>query len=132
MNFKKLISVQYLFGGSQIGLVRSDKVFLIFGAAFVGLAVVLKIVQTLAKHPVKRRLVGKVYVLALTLGLALVVWFGARYQNVKFFGTHFVALLLCLLAGIWLAAILAYWFRKFPSEKQEWDKAQARLKYLPK
>lgn len=119
-----------MFEGSQIGLVRSDKVFLITGAIFVALAVVFRILKALAKHPIKAKLLAKFYVWVLTLGLALVVWFGARYQNVRFFGTHFVALLMFLAGLVWLIFILVYWMRKFPSEKQQWDKEQLKQKYL--
>lgn len=130
--FAKLVSAEYLFNINTIMLTRSDKLFFIIGSVFVLLAVVLKIAALYAPNPVDTAIRNRFFRLFLTIGLIEVIWFGARYQNVRFFGSHFVALLTLLIGLIWFVQIVVAAFRHYKTDKTAWEKEQVKLKYLPK
>ena len=131
-NFKKLINLDYLFTINRVMLTRSDKVFLTLGIIGVALAVVLKIAARLAPTPADKRIRNRFYNLFLTIGLLEIAWYGARYEYIKFFGSHFVALLFLLIGLVWLIFIIADMAKRYRIERTEWEKEQVKLKYLPK
>ena len=130
-NFKKLVSLQYLFQIDSFMLYRSDKLFLLIGAVAIVLAAVLKIAAKTAPSPVDQKYRGKFFSLLLTVGIWELAWFACRYENIRFFGTHFIALIGLVVGLIWLVSIAVSMYRHYTSEKQSWEKEQVRLKYLP-
>ena len=131
IHFKNLISIQYLFTIEAV-LTRTDKLFLLLGAIAVALAVLMKIASVTALNPVDKKFRGKFYRLLLTVGLWEIIWFGCRYENVRFFGTHFVALLGLLIALVWFVMIIVKMIKNYRGEKTVWEKEQVKLRYLPK
>lgn len=131
-NFAKLVSTDYLFTINTIMLTRSDKLFFIIGAIFTVFSVVLKVAALYAPNPVDKVIRSRLFRLFLTIGLIEVIWFGARYQNVRFFGSHFVALLTLLIGLVWFIQIAVSAFRHYKVDKIAWEKEQVKLKYLPK
>jgi len=131
IHFKNLISVQYLFTIEAV-LTRTDKLFLLLGAIAVVLAVLMKIASATAQNPIDKKYREKPYRLLLTVGLWEIIWFGCRYENVRFFGTHFVALLGLLIALVWFVMIVVKMIRNYRGEKSAWEKEQVKLRYLPR
>ncbi len=132
MQLKELFTYQNLFQINGAFIDPREKLILFLGGILVLLAIVLKIAGTLAPSPVDAKYRVKFYHLFLTIGLSELVWYGCRYQNIKFFGTHFVAWLIGLIGAIWLVMLVASIFKNFSKEKTIWEKEQVRLKYLPK
>jgi hypothetical protein len=131
-NFHKLIETDYLFTVNRVFLARSDKLFFVVGAALVIVAIVFKIAALYAPNPLDKILRNKFFNLFLTIGLLEVVWFGARYENIMFFGSHFLALLILLIGLVWFIFLAASIMKNYRSDKLMWEKEQVRLKYLPK
>jgi Ca2+/Na+ antiporter len=132
MNIKQYLSYQYLFQTNTVFVSPQEKLFFLSGGILVLLAIVLKIAAVLSPNPVDQKFRNKFYRLFLTIGLAQIFWYLCRYENVLFFGTHFVALVIALIGVIWLVAILVSIFRFYRPAKEVWEKEQVKLKYLPK
>jgi hypothetical protein len=132
MNIKELLSSKFLFQIDRVMLHREDKVFLVAGAILVVLAVIFKLAAIYAPTPIDAKYRQKFYNLFLTIGLSEVVWFGARYYFIGFFGSHFVALLILLIGLAWLVFIVSKMVKNYRTEKVFWEKEQIKLKYLPK
>jgi hypothetical protein len=132
MNFKSFFTIKYLFQINRVMVESSDKWFFVAGLVLVILAIVFKLSALYAPDPVNRKYRQKFFQLLLFMGLAEMIWYGARAQNIGFFGTHFVAWLLVLIGLVWLGFIIVKMIRRFGSEKRLWEKEQVRMKYLPK
>jgi hypothetical protein len=132
MDFKRYITPDYLFNINLFASPRLDKLLLLSGALAVVLAVLFKIAAVLAPNPVDKKYRGKFFSLLLTVGLWEVLWYAFSFENVRFFGSHFVAFFGLLLGLVWFLAIAVKMFRRYSGEKQIWEKEQVRLKYLPK
>jgi hypothetical protein len=132
MNIKQYFSPNFLFTYNTANVSPQEKLIFIFAIVAVLLAVVLKISAILAPNPVDSKYRSKFYKLFLTAGLSGLAWYFCRYENVKFFGTHFVSGLIILAAIIWFVGLLTGIIRRYKTDKQTWDKEQVRLKYLPK
>ena len=132
MNLKQYISPQYLFTFNSANISPQEKLFFIFGAVLVLLAIVIKISAVLAPSPVDAKFRNKFYKLFLTVGLGEVLWYGFRYENVKFFATPFVALFIVAIGLVWFVALLIGLLRRYKTDKQIWEKEQVKLRYLPK
>lgn len=132
MNFKQFLSPQYFFQINRVLIAEGDKWFFVAGIVLVIMAIVFKLGALYAPDPVNKKYRQKFFSLLLSIGLAEMVWYGARVQNVSFFGTHFTAWLVVLIGLVWLAVLMVKMFRHFGKEKRAWDKEQVRLKYLPK
>ncbi len=128
-NLHKLVSKSYLFSNAVI-FTRSDKMFFVGGIVAVVLSIVFKVASLRAPNPVDKKLRARFYHLLLTIGIFEIVWFGFRYQNVTFFGSHFVALAILLIGLIWLICIAVAIFKNYKKDKSEWDKKQVKQKYL--
>ncbi len=100
LNFHKLYSFDYLFTVNRISLTRSDKIFFVLAMGFVLLAIVLKIAAHYAPSQVDKKYRDKFYGLFLTAGLLEMFWFAMRYQDIRFFGSHFLALIILLIGLI--------------------------------
>lgn len=132
MNLKHYLTSEFLFQINTAYISPQEKLVLALGGALVLLAIVFKISARLAPTPADGKYRNKFYNLFLTIGASFVVWFGMRYENARFFGSHFVVLLLAVIGVIWFVAILVGAFRKYRTEKQTWEKEQLKLRYLPK
>ena len=132
MNFKSLVSPQNLFQFNTAYVSPQEKLFFLGGVVLILLSIVLKISSGLAPNPVDKKYRAKFYHLLLSIGLGEIFWYLCRYENVTFFGTHFVTFLILLIGLIWFFAILVGMFKNYKKEKVVWEKEQVRLRYLPR
>ena len=130
-NLHKLVSSSYLFTNAVI-YTRSDKMFFAAGCLMVILAIVFKIAALSAPNPVDKVLRNRFYKLFLTIGISEVVWFGFRYENATFLGSHFIALIILLIGLIWFVCLAVSVIKNYNGNKDTWEKEQVKLKYLPK
>lgn len=129
-DFSKLISLDYLFTIDRLNLAPTDWWYMYIGIGLVVIAAALRIVERALKNPFDRQLARKLFVLCLFAGLAEIIWFGARYQNVRFFGTHFVALIILLATFVWGSILkIRYWMKR-SGQLSAWQKEQIKQKYL--
>lgn len=89
------------------------------------------IIKVFRLKGVNARVLTKLAVMFLTLGLlSLVFWF-FRLERVPFFSARFWWLALILLFLIWLVFIFIFWLKKKPEEREAQLKAVEFDKYLP-
>ena len=131
MNLKTFFSYQNLFQINTAYISPQEKMFLLAGGVAVLVAIVLKIAAVMAPNPVDKTFRNKLYRAFLFLGLGQMVWYFLRYENVKFFGSIFISLILCLIFIIWLVFIAGHFVKNYKSQKMEWEKNQQKAKYLP-
>ena len=132
MNFKALFSVQSLFDINRVTLGRADLAFMFIGLLLVLLAVILKLAAAYAPTPVDKKYRGNFFSLFAWIGILELLWFGARAQFVRFFGTRFMALVILLIGAAWFVPLVVKTFRFYGKEKAQWEKDQVKQKYLPK
>lgn len=128
--FKNFFTSQFLFSINRIQIQPADKFFLLVGVAAMVVAIVFKLAAKFSPSPVDAKYRNKLFNVFLFLSLAEIIWYGARAQLVRFFGTHFMALLVILIALMWLIMALWKMFRHYRGEKQAWEQEQVKLKYL--
>ena len=126
------MSLDYLFNTGSSTLQKGDQAILFFALACLALAIVFKLSAVKAPSPIDQAFRGKLFSIFLTLGIAEIIWVGLRYQNVRFFGTNFVAWIIILIYLVWFLVALIKTFSKYSIEKQAWEKEQVKAKYLPK
>jgi len=132
MNFlKQYFTSQYLFQIDTAFISPREKLMFFTGGILVLVAIVVKIAAVLAPNPVDKKYRNKFYSLFLSIGLAALVWYFFRYEDVLFFGTRFVEWFIILLAAVWFVWLVVYTIMHYPKEKEIWDKEQIRQKYLP-
>ncbi len=131
MNLKQYFTSQYLFQINPGFITPSEKLFLLTGVVLVLLAIVFKISAVLAPTQIDKKYRGKFYSLFLTIGLSELVWYFCRYQNVNFFGSHFLAWLIIFVGLVWLGFILTNAAKNYRKEKAVLEKDSIRKKYLP-
>ncbi len=129
-DFRKLISIPYLFKVDTILLHRSDKLFFGIGIVLIVVGIVCRLTSFYAPHKFSRRFWQRLSNLSLTIGILEVLWFGFRYENIPAISTHFVALLLLLIGVVWLFFIIRYRLRVYPVELGQWEKEKTKQKYL--
>jgi len=132
MNIKELFSAQSLFEINRVMIEPQDKALMFVGLVLVVLAVVFKLAAVYAPTPVDKKYRGKFFSLFAWIGVSELVWFLARSQYVRFFGTRFVAFLILLIGLIWLVMLVMKTLKGYSAEKREWEKQEVKLKYLPK
>lgn len=132
MSLKQFFSTKFLFEINRVMIEPVDKIFALIGATAVLVAVIFKLAAIYAPTEVDKKYRQKFFKLFMTIGLSLVIWYGARMELIRFFGTHFVALAVLLTGFLCLVWLLVKMFKNYKEEKQQWQKEQIKLKYLPK
>lgn len=132
MTIKDFFSYHNLFQFNTAYVSPQEKLFLIGGGVAILIAIVAKIAAVLAPSPVDKKFRSKIYRAFLFLGLSEVIWYFLRSQNVQFFGTLFMNLLLISIFLIWSGFIATSFFKNYKKEKVEWEKEQLKAKYLQK
>lgn len=127
---KYLYSYDFLFYINRVRLETADYVFAGIAAGLVGLAIVLRVVSWKNKHVVCKKLLMRWYRMSLTIGLLGIVWCGARYEYIRWFGTHTAFLILLVIGLVWTGYIVRYWLAGYRVEKTAWEKQQLKQKYL--
>lgn len=117
---------------NRVRLETVDKVFIGLAVLLCVLAIVAWVSKRVVGNPVTKRLMNRWFVWAASMGMAGLVWTGARYQLVGLFGTHLAFIILLIVAGVWKIYIVKYMFKVYPAEKVAWEKQQLKDKYLAK
>ena len=128
MNF---LTADFLFNINRVLIEPVDKGFLFIGVAFVVLAIVFKLGAKFAPSNIDSKYRNKFFHLFLTIGIMEIIWFVARTQFIMLFGTHLIALLIILIGLFWFGWVIKKMMQNYRREKQEWEKQQLKLKYLP-
>lgn len=132
LDFTKLWDARYLFGPNPADLTRSDAIFLWSGGALVLLAILAKILSLRQeKQSPQRFLWNRFWRHFLTIGLLVLLWSGARYENIPWIEARIVVLTLGIIAAIWLGFILKHLFTAYPVHKKNWHGEKLKRKYLP-
>ena len=131
MNLKSFFTVKYLFEINRISLDSVDKFFLMLAGLLLVLAAIFKLSSVYSPNPADKKYRSQLYNVFLTIGLLEGVWFLARYQFIRFFGSRFVALLILLIGIVWFGAVLMKMIKNYKVEKVNWEKEELKRKYLP-
>lgn len=133
LQVSKLWNLTYLFGPNPLDFSRSDKIFFVAGIAFVILAIAGKVwaIKHEPQSP-SRHLFNRLYHLFLTIGILVVFWGGARFENIPWLSTHFLVLLFYLGWLVWLGFIGFYFFGDFRLQHRIWQDEVVKRKYLAK
>ncbi len=132
-DFTKLWDGKYLFGPNPAAVSRSDVIFLWAGALMVALAILAKILALRAERESPSRFLwNRFFHNFLTMGILVLLWAGARYENIPWLAAHIVVLGLLLIALIWLGFIGRYLFAKHRLQSKTWEAEKLKRKYLPR
>lgn len=131
LDFTKLWNKIYLFGPNPPDLSRSDLIFFWVSLVFIVAAIISKIMvfRTAPGSP-KRMLRSRVFHLFLTIGILVLLWVGARFENIPWLSVHIVVLSLFLIGLVWLVYIGRYYIREFKTKERQWREDQIKQKYL--
>jgi hypothetical protein len=130
IDWHKIFSRSYLIDIDPSVLHRSDKALLIAGAVLVMLGIIFRLTSIMSPHMHAKNLWRRLSAWGLTIGLLEVLWFGFRYQNAQYLGSHLLAFIVLLIGLIWLTKILKYWARQYGRDVAQWQKDQVKQKYL--
>ena len=132
MNWQDFFSSTFLFSINRVQIQPVDKFFLLIGVVALVIAIILKLAAKFSPSSVDTKYRNKLFNVFLFLALAEIIWYGARTQFVRFMGSHFVALLIIVVAFAWLIISLWKMFRNYRNEKVVWEKEEVKRKYLLK
>lgn len=133
MDFTKLWDKKYLLGPNPLELSRSDLLFFWVSLIFLAAALVLKLlVVKKEKGNPCYYLFGRLFHLFLTIGLLVLLWVGARFENIVWLSTHIVVISLFLIGLVWLGFIGKYFIKDFSKQKRFWEEEKLKQKYLAK
>jgi hypothetical protein len=131
MNFlKQIFSYSYLFTIDRSVLSKGDYVLLGFGIGGIISAIALGVFRYISNNPLKKEFVGKLFRPVLFLGVMELLWFGARYEYVSFFGSHFVGIVLIVIAVLWFLKGVWWRLKKYPQIFEQQQKQAIKEKYL--
>lgn len=130
--FKQFLTVKYLFQINSVMVESGDKYIFVTGIVLVILGAVFKLASLYAPDPINKKYRQKFFSLFMFAGISEIVWYGARVEDIRFFGTHFVAWLLILISLVWLLLLLVKMIKNYRKEISVWEKEQVKLKYLTK
>lgn len=132
IDFTKLWDIDYLFGPNPVDLQRSDHVFFWIMIALIAMSAIAKLFAWRQdKGSPAHFLYSRFFHLFLTVGILMLIWFGARRENIPWIGTHFVVLMILLIWLVWLVFIGKYYLQKFRIQQDNWKSEERRHKYLP-
>jgi NADH:ubiquinone oxidoreductase subunit 2 (subunit N) len=131
MAFKTFFSFQNLFQFNSAFISPQEKLFAFAGVVMVFISIALKVAAVLSVSPIDKKYRNKFYHIFLTTGILELFWYFLRYENITFFGTKSVALLILLIGLVWLVFAITYTMKHYKKEKENWKKEMVRQKYLP-
>lgn len=128
--FKQFFSYDFLIYLNRIRIEKIDIVFASIAVGLLVLGIIVRIVSWRSSHKVRKSMLLRFARLFVTIGIMGLVWYGARYQLVAWFGTHLTYVIILLIGLVWTGFLLRYVFGSYFSEKQAWEKEQQKLKYI--
>lgn len=129
---KDFFTTQFLFSINRIQIQPVDKIIALIGVIALVIALVFKLGAKFSLNPVDEKYRNKFFRVFIFFGLGELIWYGARVQLIKFFGSHFLALMVFVIVLIWIGFQLWKMFVNYADEKKTWEKEQVKLKYLSK
>ncbi len=129
--FKSIFTYKFLFTINTVMIEKADRMFLILAISALVLGVLFKLSEVLSPNPIDKKYRHKFFSAFLFLSVWEFVWYAARTQHIRFFGTHFVAMVGGLIFLVWIVKILTQMFKKYKTELEAYQKEQIKLKYLP-
>lgn len=133
LDFTKLLDKDYLFGPNPPDLTRSDWIFFWAGAVFALAGIIAKFFAIRAEKPSpKAMLYRRFFHLFSTVGVLVLLWVGARFENIPWLSIHAVVLGIFLVWLFWLIFIAKYSLGNFRHQQKIWEEAAIKRKYLKK
>lgn len=127
----KLWDKRYLFGPNPIDLTRSDHIFFWISLVFVVAAILSKIIASTQQNgSPKKFLMNRFFRAFLTMGILILLWTGARFENIPWLSTHILLLFLFLIWLVWLFFIAKYFLKDYRGQQENWESEQVKQKYL--
>ncbi len=134
INFARLLDLSFWFAmkpSAQSG--RTITIFIIGFAGFFVLAIVCGVLaKTKKQNPPMVKLLRKLKKMFSTMALVGFVLLFFSYEQIYFLGSRFWFLVWFSGLLVWVVFIALYAARKMPREKDELEKKQKFLKYLPR
>lgn len=125
-----LLTMRYWFDIQPAITSTTSKVLLGLGIAFVVVSVVAKYKASHTVIPAEKKLWERFIAPGITMGLLLIVWVGARFQQGNIIGSHFVGWCLVLIAVAWFVPAIKYFIKEYGKSVDAWQKEQDKLKYI--
>ncbi len=130
IDWNKLFSYEFFFKIDRVRLHRSDWAILVVGAMLILAGVFASVYKRYRQVPYAKILLARLVRLFITTGILFGLWFGFRYESVRWFGTRFAAVIILAYGLTWLGFILVDYIRNYRPHKQLWEKEQLKNKYL--
>ena len=131
LDFTKLWNKTYLLGPNPFDFSRSDRAFFALAAAFIALSVIVFFLRRRADHGSPQNyLLSRIFHLFFTMGIFLLIWVGARFENAPGLSLHIFPLFLLLIFIIWAGAIGRYYFTRHRPAVKVWEEEKLKAKYL--
>lgn len=133
IDFTKFWDKQYLLGPNPLELSRSDNIFFWTAPIFIVAGILAKFLAA-RNQPAspKNFLFSRFTHLFIVMGLLILLWVGARFENIPWISTHLVVFILFLIWLIWLVYIGKYFVKEFRNRQKTWHEEELKRRYLPK
>lgn len=130
IDWKKVFSSEFFLQIDRVRLHRADWLILILGAALVVSGLIVVLIKRSKTNPFAKKLLTRLTQMLVTTGFLEIIWFGLRYEAVRWFGTRVAAALVLAGGLVWLGFILNDFRKRFKKETEAWQKEQLKMKYL--
>ncbi len=126
----KVFSPEYIFDFTVMVPDKTDRMYMVVGLMMVLLGSAFKLISNFSKNPVTANLWHRLATPLIVGGVLGVLWLAAREQNIKLFGSHFLAWVIGIVVLIWIYFPVMHYFKGYKEQKSKWEKEQIRLKYM--
>lgn len=126
----KVFSTEYIFDFTVMVPDKTDRMYMIAGLLMVLLGTAFKLISNFSKNPVTAHLWHRLATPLIVGGVLEVLWLASREQNIKLFGSHFVALIIGIVVLVWIYFPIMHYFKEYKQRKDKWEKQQVKLKYM--
>ena len=134
LHFSRLLDWRFWFALRPSAL--GEKTVLVVAIGFLVMtaaAIILKFfARARKKNPPEVKLLKKISKLLSTMAIVGLVLLFLSYEQIYLLGSHFWFLVWLAGVLVWAVFILLYVVKKMPREKEELEKKQKFLKYLPR
>ena len=121
----------YLFAALPPSLSRSDIIFFWMSVVFIALGLVAQFFAL--RSPIgspRKVLCSRLFNMFFWIGLLVLLWFGARFENIPLISRHIVVLGFLIIGLAWFGLIFRFYFRSYRSVQKRWVQEQIKLKYI--
>lgn len=132
MNFQAFFTKTFLLDIGFPAVRNFDKVVMVVSLGAILIALVLWLAAKFSATPIDAKYRSKISNPFWYMGIAGVLWYGLRYQQVRLLSARIIIMLIAISALAWLVSVLIKTFKHYSTEKTDWEKQQLKAKYLPK